>query len=60
MAPVETDVSGKSERSPWGQAGFAAFAAACVDAWAIVEETAQGQLLPDRLPLIFLGLQEEI
>lgn len=53
-------VSRKSKLSPWGQAGFAALAAARVDARAVVKETAQGQLLPDGLPLIFLGLQEEI
>lgn len=44
---------------PWGEAGFAALAAAGVDARPIVEETAQGQLLPDRLPLILLGLQRD-
>lgn len=50
----------KPEVLPWGQAGFAALAAAGIDARPIIEETAQGQLLPDRLPLILLGLQQEI
>lgn len=50
----------RSDVLPWGQAGFATLAAAGVDAWPIVKETAQGQLLPDRLPLILLGLQQEI
>lgn len=45
---------------PRGQTGFATLATAGVDARSIVEETAQGQLLPDGLPLILLGLQEEI
>lgn len=49
-----------TEVLPWRQAGFAALAAAGVDAWPIVKETAQGQLLPDRLSLILLGLQQEI
>lgn len=47
-----------SEASPGRQAGFAALAAAGVDARAIVEETSQRQLLPDGLPLILLGLQQ--
>lgn len=50
----------RSQVLPWGQAGFATLAAAGVDARPIVKETAQGQLLPDRLPLILLGLQQEI
>lgn len=45
-----------TEVLPRGQAGFAALAAAGVDAWPIIKETAQSQLLPDRLPLILLGL----
>lgn len=42
---------------PGGKARLAALAAAGVKSWAIVEETAQSQLLPDGLPLILLGLE---
>lgn len=49
----------QSRSLPWGQAGFPALAAAGVNARPIVKETAQGQLLPDGLPLILLGLQQK-
>ena len=42
---------------PGGEAGLAALATAGVKSWAIVEEAAQSQLLPDGLPLILLGLK---
>lgn len=42
---------------PGGEARLAALAAAGVKSRAIVEETAQSQLLPDGLPLILLGLK---
>lgn len=39
--------------------GRAICAAAGVDDWLVVIETAKGKFLPDALPLIPLGLQEE-
>lgn len=44
--------------SPRRKAWLATFTTAGINSWAIIKETSKRQLLPDRLPLIFLSLKK--